>query len=245
MRMGSRRERVAPWALLAVTLAAAGVAASIWRPLAPAVPAGAGGLVHLRRRRARHRQALPHAALPGRRPGNRAGRRRSPAVRRDAWGRRHVAGWVGPAERSAAGRRRRAAHERGHLARRAPARRLRRHRARRPMGISDALDRRLVPRLGLRAAGRWLAVAVLVAAVDGRRASVADARGPTVSPSRARCSWPAFVLLHPLGGPAAVPADLAAAGRTRPARPSRRSSPGPAPATSLSTSARPACAAPA
>jgi STE24 endopeptidase len=34
---GARRERVVPWAVVAVTLAILGVAASVWRPLAPAV----------------------------------------------------------------------------------------------------------------------------------------------------------------------------------------------------------------
>ncbi|MFA9445713.1 M48 family metalloprotease [Egicoccus sp. AB-alg6-2] len=43
-RLGARRERVVGWLLLALLLAVTGLAVSIWRPLAPRVPASGGEL---------------------------------------------------------------------------------------------------------------------------------------------------------------------------------------------------------
>lgn len=98
LRMGTRRERVARWALLAIVLAVAGIVVTVWRPLAPPVPSGGGELGRFGAdvlatvedyRRPRYLVAVVATALGVFVPL---------VFVVTAWGRRRVDSWSGPGE---------------------------------------------------------------------------------------------------------------------------------------------------
>lgn len=196
--VGTRRERVAPWALAALALAIAGIVVTVWRPLAPPVGGGTGELGRFGAdvlstvrdyRQPRYLVAVVATTLGVVVPL---------VFVASAWGRRRVASWSGPGEGGAV---------RAALV---------------ALRISVVTSLMVLPlavyvgivhdgRWGfrtrstpgwffdwlLRATGRWLMVAVLVAAL-----LVAVRRWPRSWPYRVTVAGTAlvagFVVLHPL-----------------------------------------------
>ncbi|HSK24425.1 MAG TPA: M48 family metalloprotease [Egicoccus sp.] len=96
--VGTRRERVAPWALVAVALAVAGIVVTVWRPLASPVGSGGGELGRFgtdvlatvrEYRQPRYLVAVVATALGVLVPL---------VFVASSWGRRRVASWSGPGE---------------------------------------------------------------------------------------------------------------------------------------------------
>lgn len=98
LHLGTRRERVAPWAFAAVTLAVVGVVVTVWRPLAQPVGTGGGEL-------GRFGADVLATVRDYRQPRYLAGVAATTlgvlvplAFVATAWGRRRVASWSGPGE---------------------------------------------------------------------------------------------------------------------------------------------------